>query len=227
MTSISNTRSETTDHSVSLSHAEPAVAPLPASSTPDDPILDAAREVILRVGVRRTTATDVARRAGVSRMTLYRRFQDVQSLLVALLTREVNRLLGEIEATVATLPTARERLVTAAITGVQRLAADPLFLRLVEVDPELLLPYLLERSGSSQLAIRAYLTRTLTAGQADGSIRPLDVAYAAQVLQLTLQSFVLSSRIIANEADPSRIATELADLLNRYLAPSHVICGHS
>ena len=39
----------------------------------DDPVLDSARACVLAVGVRRTTMTDIARRAGVSRMTLYRR----------------------------------------------------------------------------------------------------------------------------------------------------------
>ena len=42
-----------------------------------DRVLDAARACVLAVGVRRTTVTDVARRAGVSRMTLYRRFPDL------------------------------------------------------------------------------------------------------------------------------------------------------
>ena len=36
-------------------------------------VLDAVRDCVLAVGVRRTTLTDVARRAGVSRMTLYRK----------------------------------------------------------------------------------------------------------------------------------------------------------
>ncbi|CAM5511644.1 hypothetical protein SHIRM173S_11244 [Streptomyces hirsutus] len=36
-------------------------------------MLDAVRDCVLAVGVRRTTLTDVARRAGVCRMTLYRR----------------------------------------------------------------------------------------------------------------------------------------------------------
>src|SRR4028118_1689679 len=53
----------------------------------DDPLLDAARECILAVGWRRTTLTEVARRAGVSRMTLYRRWPDMQSLLADLMTR--------------------------------------------------------------------------------------------------------------------------------------------
>src|SRR3954464_11151449 len=54
----------------------------------DDGYLDAAREAILAVGWSRTTLTDIARRAGVSRMTLYRRWPDTQTLLADLMTRE-------------------------------------------------------------------------------------------------------------------------------------------
>src|SRR5439155_16686451 len=45
----------------------------------DESVLEAARACVLAVGVRRTTLTDVARRAGLSRMTLYRRYPDVNA----------------------------------------------------------------------------------------------------------------------------------------------------
>ena len=48
----------------SLRHNEPL--------DPQSAYLDAARACILDVGWRRTTLTEVARRAGVSRMTIYR-----------------------------------------------------------------------------------------------------------------------------------------------------------
>ena len=51
-------------------------------------LLDAAREVILTVGWKRATLTDVARRAEVSRMTVYRAYPDMQSILADLMTRE-------------------------------------------------------------------------------------------------------------------------------------------
>ena len=53
----------------------------PGERSVDDAVLDAARDCVLGYGVRRTTLTDVARRAGVSRMTVYRRWPDVQSLI--------------------------------------------------------------------------------------------------------------------------------------------------
>ena len=57
--------------------------------------LDAARESIFAVGWRRTTLTDIARRAGVSRMTIYRRWDDMQTLLADLLVREWDTVLRD------------------------------------------------------------------------------------------------------------------------------------
>src|SRR3712207_3945289 len=113
------------------------------NKTADDTVLDAARDCVLAVGVRRTTLTDVARRAGVSRMTLYRRFPDLEAVLSALMTREFGRLIGRAAAG----GTTRERVVAMVVHGCRALAADPLFVRLLDVDPELLLPYMTRRLG--------------------------------------------------------------------------------
>jgi AcrR family transcriptional regulator len=61
---------------------------MPSNRHNDDRLLDAARESILAVGWRRATLTDVARRAGVSRMTVYRRWPAMRTLLGDLLVRE-------------------------------------------------------------------------------------------------------------------------------------------
>jgi AcrR family transcriptional regulator len=189
------------------------------SSEADDAILAAARESVLQVGVRRTTATEVARRAGISRMTLYRRFGDMDSVLVALLTHEIQSLLGELAAETTELTTGRERLVATALLGVERMAADPLLARLVELDPELLLPYLVDRVGTSHHATRAALAAALDEGQADGSIRPLDGDAASWVLVVVLQAFVFAARMLAAETDPAAVRAELRRLLDGYLAP--------
>jgi AcrR family transcriptional regulator len=204
----------------SLRSTEPGPTGPPDPADPSDgAILAAARELVAQVGVRRTTATEVARRAGVSRMTLYRRFSDVESLLVTLLTQEVRALLADLAGQTAGLATARERLVETALLGIDRLAADPLFARLVDLDPELLLPYLLERAGSSHHAARAALAGTLAEGRADGSIRPLPEPAASWMLLVVIQSFVYAARMLAKETDPAAVHDELRRLLDGYLRP--------
>src|SRR3954463_6621632 len=115
-----------------------------AGSDRDIPVevLDATRAAVLAVGVRRTTLTDVARRAGVSRMTLYRLVPDVETLLLDVMTRDLGALLSAIEASVARRGRARARLVALPVGAARRLPEEPLFQRVLDVDPELLLPYL-------------------------------------------------------------------------------------
>ena len=59
------------------------------SPSVDDQILDAARSCVLDFGLRRTTLAEVARRAGVSRPTVYRRWPDTRAVVADLLTREI------------------------------------------------------------------------------------------------------------------------------------------
>jgi AcrR family transcriptional regulator len=175
-----------------------------------DPVLDAARECVLAVGVRRTTFSDVARRAGVSRMTLYRRFGDLEALLSALMTREFGRLVEEAQP--ANGAHARERAVRMVVTGARRLAADPLFQRLLDVDPELLLPYVTLRRGGMQRMAVAALETALAGG--DGSLRAGDPTAMAGAVELAVRGFVLA----AHAEDPPDWA-ELERMIDSYLAP--------
>src|SRR3954471_13798390 len=107
---------------------------------PRDAYLDAARDCILDVGWRRTTLTEVARRAGVSRMTMYRTWADMPTLLADLMTREWA---GVVTAQVEAGRGDSVGRIVEGITGtVQALRRNELFVRIVELDPELILPYL-------------------------------------------------------------------------------------
>jgi AcrR family transcriptional regulator len=181
----------------------------------DDVLLDAAHKCVLLVGVRRTTLTDVAREAGVSRMTLYRRFPDVRSLVAALMTREFGALLGE----VGPGETARQRLVSGAVGTVRRLLANPLMAAVLDRDAELLLPYVVERLGATQLIAEQFLRLELVAGHADGSIRRGDLDVQARTLLLMVQSFVLSVRPAVADLDPDAVFDELALMVEGALRP--------
>ncbi|PRH77159.1 TetR family transcriptional regulator [Streptomyces solincola] len=188
-----------------------------------DVVLDAARDCVLAVGVRRTTLTDVARRAGVSRMTLYRRWPDVRTLVGDLMTREwiavAMSVMPEADPGVPT----RGRLVGGLVAGVAAFRAHPLFHKILDVDPELLLPYMLDRRGATQDALLGLLTGALAEGHADGSVRPAHPELQARSLLLVIQSFTLSLRTMADEAAPglgeADFLDELRTLLERTLAP--------
>src|SRR6476469_5780505 len=72
-------------------HMAPEPIDARPSRTPETEamLLDAALAELLAHGVRRTTASDIARRAGVSRQTLYRYWPDAQAVFAALVTREL------------------------------------------------------------------------------------------------------------------------------------------
>ena len=91
-----------------------------------DLALDAAREAILAVGWSRTTLTDIARRAGVSRMTIYRKWPDTGALLGDLMTREWSDLI-QVDHTDGT---ELERLVRGGVATVRAVRANPLFARM-------------------------------------------------------------------------------------------------
>lgn len=192
----------------------------PASTLGHDGVLAAARACVLDVGLRRTTLTDVARRAGVSRMTVYRQFGDLPSLVSALLTSELLELVARAAEQVADLPTARARLVEACVEVVARLAEHPLWCRVLELDPELLLPLVVDRFGSTQRAAMASMGEQVSEGHADGSVRAVDPGLAATCLLLTVQSFVFSARVVAAEHEQAASQEELRRLLDGYLRPT-------
>jgi AcrR family transcriptional regulator len=187
---------------------------------PRDAYLDAARDCILDVGWRRTTLTEVARRAGVSRMTIYRTWADMQQLLADLMTREwgtvVAASLAEADAAAPTV----ERLVGDIVTTIHRLRENELFVRIVELDPELLLPYLLSRRGRSQDGILELTVRAVRDGQAEGTVRDGNPVAMARAMLLAAHGFVLSAHtMVDDQVTGEELDAELALALARSLRP--------
>ncbi|MEU1462639.1 TetR/AcrR family transcriptional regulator [Streptomyces sp. NPDC005727] len=199
------------------------MTPIRHNGSDSDPVLDAVRDCVLAVGVRRTTLADVARRAGVSRMTLYRRWPDLRTLVGDLMTREwidvATRAIPESTPDAVT----RARIVDGLVAGVEAFRAHPLFRKIVDVDPELLLPYVLDRRGTSQVALLGLLAEALREGHADGSVRTAHTERQARALLLVVQSFALSLRTMTDEDDPdldsAALLGELRALLERTLTP--------
>jgi AcrR family transcriptional regulator len=179
----------------------------------DDVVLDAVRASVLAVGVRRTTLTDVSRRAGVSRMTLYRRWGDVDRLVRDLMAREFSTLVP------TTATGSRAELVAAVVAAVSALRHDVLFARVLDVEPDLLLPYVTDRLGSTQHAVVTVLTAGIRAAQDTGTVRPGEPDRLAHVVLLIAQPFAVSARTVAGRLDEAALDAELSRALDGYLRP--------
>jgi AcrR family transcriptional regulator len=186
-------------------------------------VLDAVAESVRAVGVRRTTMAEIARRADLSRSTLYTHFADVREATAALLTRELLTLLAAATADREDVDEdvldGRHRLVGRALLLARVVPDDPLIERILELDGELLVPYLVHRLGSSQRAILDAVTDLVAEGQSDGSIRSGDPAAIAFTVFLVAQAFVISARIAEAEHGRETVLAELELTLHRTLHP--------
>ena len=180
-----------------------------------DRILDAAASCVLAYGVERVTLAEIARRAGVSRPTIYRRWPDTQALLAALLTARIVGVLRD----VPTEGGGREALVERIVGVAERLRHDEVVMSVFHSAPELAMVYIAERLGTSQQILIDAVASELRVAQGDGSVRAGDPRQLAAMCLLITQSTIQSAQIVEPILDADALAVELAHSLNGYLKP--------
>ena len=188
-----------------------------APAAPDDALLDAARDCLLAVGWKRTTLTEIARRAGVSRMTMYRRRTDMQTLMADLMTREWSSIGTDAQLLADGATPTAAAVGGAVVEAAKALRDNPLFRKIVDVDPELLLTYLIQRRGRTQDALLQLLEARIRDGQASGSIRVGDPVAMARSVVLSAHGFVISATTMTDAVSVGVLADELRLMLERYL----------
>jgi AcrR family transcriptional regulator len=214
-------------HRHSPSDAPDLTAPPPLA---DDPVLAAARDVLMTHGPRRATLAEVARQAGVSRMTVYRRFDTFDRLISALLTVELAHVIRAADQPRDT-GSARERAV-ALVAGLTRgIAQHPLVQRVLLVDPESMVPLMVSRYGQTQTAAMELLAPRLAEGMAghggDGSIRDADPDTLAQTVVTAAQAFVFAARAIDALPHGEDVWRNWPEMVSGLLAPSTSPGGHA
>ncbi|WP_216912624.1 TetR/AcrR family transcriptional regulator [Nocardia noduli] len=123
-------------------------------------ILDAALTQFETVGIKRTTVEDITRRARLARVTLYRHFPGKDDIVEAVILREMGRFLNALEAEMAGFSSTEDKLTEGFVFSVAFLRANVLLNRLLEIEPDSLLPYLtvdggaLVETGAAFLAVQ-------------------------------------------------------------------------
>lgn len=179
-----------------------------------DRILDAAASCVTAYGVERVTLAEIARRAGVSRPTVYRRWTDTREILAALLT---SRVIG-VWQDVPSRGRGRDALVNRIVAVADRLRRDELIMSVLLSSPELAMVYITQRLGTSQQVLIDAAAAEIEAAQRDGSARAGDPRQLAAMVLLITQSTIQSAQIVRPILDADALARELAHSLNGYLS---------
>lgn len=185
------------------------------SQPPPDPVsdrlLDSAAALVIKGGSSAATVSAIATEAGVSRMTVYRKFPDRRAIISALFNRELGSIV--VEASLVQAATQRDRIVEAIALSVQRINEHPLMSRVLRHEPEELTEWITGRLGGTQRMARSALQELVVGGQAgtgDGSVRAGDPDAMSLTLVLVAQTFVFAHRIGGTDA-------ELRQLVKGYL----------
>jgi AcrR family transcriptional regulator len=178
-------------------------------------ILDAAAACMLANGVERTTLTDVARRARVSRPTIYRRWPDIRYVLADLLTARIDRVLDE----VPTSGVGREAMVKRIVAVAEHLRRDEVVMSVLHNAPNMAMAYITERLGTSQQILIDALAHAIKLAQDEGSVRAGDPRHLAAMCLLITRSTIESAQMVAPILDTRALDIELAHCVDGYLKP--------
>lgn len=179
-------------------------------------ILDAAFELFGHIGIQRTTMEDVARRANVSRITVYRRFATKSALIDHVVRREIRRYFDQFLVDIERAETVADRVVVGFVSSLRAIRHNPLIRGLMAADPDALIPTTIGDNGGTFATVRAFvagqLRREQEAGNVSGAVNPDMVA---EIMVRVCASFlVIPSQIVDLDDDE-----QLRDVARRFLVP--------
>nr|WP_093888672.1 TetR/AcrR family transcriptional regulator [Streptosporangium canum] len=179
-------------------------------------ILDAAYEQFCRMGIRRSTMEDVARRAGVSRITVYRRFATKDALVEHVVRREFRRYFDRFLIDIEQARTAADRVVLGFVSSLRAIRRNPLIGGLIAAEPDLLVPSMVNDGGRTLATVRQFVAGQLRREQHAGNVSSdLDTDLAAELMVRISASFLaIPSHVIDLDDDE-----QLAGVARRFLVP--------
>ncbi len=157
-------------------------------------LLDAALEAATIHGITRMSMGDVARRAGLSRQTLYRYFPSKDVLVAAVVGAETALLIEQVLGAAVDHDDPRESLEAALATAFRLLREHPLLDRLLRTEPESLLPLLTTEGSPAMVQVRSII-ELLVAERAPAAVGddPVALRRFADVLTRLIISYAVSA----------------------------------
>jgi AcrR family transcriptional regulator len=134
-----------------------------AQPTVREQIVQAALETAADHGIARLSIGDVARRAGLSRQTLYRHFPSKDALVTTVVLGETTKLVAQIARAAAALDDPLDALRAAILAALVGLRSHPLLDRLLGTEPDALVPILTTDSSPVFVHVRAVVESIVAA----------------------------------------------------------------
>lgn len=179
-------------------------------------ILDAAYEQFCRMGIRRSTMEDVARQAGVSRITVYRRFATKDALVEHVVGREFRRYFDRFLIDIEQAHTAADRAVLGFVSSLRAIRGNPLIGGLITTEPDLVVPSMIRDGGRTLAAVRQFVAGQLRHEQHAGNVSSeLNTDLVAELMVRISASFLtIPSHVIDLDDDE-----QLAAVARQFLVP--------
>jgi AcrR family transcriptional regulator len=176
--------------------------------------IDAAEACFERYGVTKTTMEDIAKMAGVSRPTVYRHFPDRDSLILAVIMRRAQALIGKAQAFLRKQDCFEDQLVEGLLFLVKTGRTDP-FVRILVSPAHLdLAQQLLGATDAVVDLTYAMWEPVLSDAAARGELNP-DLDFRAIARWLTHVELILVGRFdLATDDD------EIREMLRTFIAPA-------
>lgn len=183
-------------------------------------ILDAARDQFSRMGIQRSTMEDVARRAGVSRITVYRRFANKDVLVEHVVRREFRRYFDQFLIDIEQAATVADRVVLGFVSSLRAIRRNPLIGGLMSAEPTLVVSSMVSDDGRTLATVRAFVAGQLRREQHAGNVSDdLDIDLVAEMMVRVSASFLAIPSHVVDLDDDEQIAAVARRFLVPMLAP--------
>jgi AcrR family transcriptional regulator len=169
-------------------------------------ILDATFRALQDFGLSRLTVEDVAQRAGLSRQTVYRYFPSKDHLMIALVSREEERMLDGVRAAFLEHEDLEAAVATSTSFVLALAREHPLLDRLLASDQHAFLPYVTTRALPAIIRARETMLALLMERAPDA-----DETFLRTAVDATTRAIV-SYMLTPSDRSPDEIAAAISSL---------------
>ena len=184
-------------------------------------ILDAALGQFEDFGLRRSTMEDIAKRGGMSRITIYRRFPRKENLIEAVLLRELSSFLDCLERVGGDEMSAADKMIERLAFALHYLRNHPLLRRLLRTEPESILPSLTVSGGPVVDTAREHIAALIRRDLFRSAPPPAEAERHIQMVAELGVRIVLSFLLTPSSAIPMQTLDDARAFAGDLIAPVH------